>query len=1152
MRFFNSRFILLLFVLVCFKQSKATLTVSTSTTNSCSNNGTATASASGGVAPYAYAWSNGSTTPTISGLSTGWYCVTVMDNAGVSTTSCVTIQSVVQVSKTMVNEVCPPGNNGELTANPTGGAAPYTYLWSNGNTNPHLTGLTSEDVYSLNVTVTDANGCAGRPDSSSQFTPMFGYQLFDSGAICPATTATLYSSVYGGVAPYTYNWSTGATTASITATLGVHYQVTITDANGCRATQMPWNKKDSIAQQSSFYPYCGGTNEVCGNGAGSLNTTLSGTGIPPYTYHWNTGQTTQNISGLHQGYYYVTVTAANGCSASGYGYVNNTSPIAISISSVPEQCGNGVGSLTAVANSGTSPYVFHWSTGATTQSITGLHQGSYSLTVTDASGCSAQASGYVNNNSPISANPTQVNESCSNGAGSAKVTPSLGTGPYTYAWNTGQTTAQITGLSTGSYIVTIHDAVGCEKVQSFYISNTSPIAPHGTYTAPTCSNLNGSVSVAPTGGTPPYAYLWNTVPPQFTATVTGLGVGSYNCQITDANGCVGSYYTSLPYNSTLTVNVTNTHVVCPNTNATASVTVSGGTAPITYQWSTGAFGTSVSGLGEGYYSVTVQDANTCSVVKTAHVVSYSPLHVNMAHTNATCIFDNNGTATATVTGGAAPYLFHWQNGQTSATSTGLAPTWQYGVYVTDANGCSGHNWTNIGYNNTNCAVDLCGYVIEDKNANCVWETGEYGIPNVMVQTLPGGYTYTDATGHFSNLQPVGNFTLQQIIPSYFNQICPNPNPVITASVPDSQYCNNFYDHAIDTLDMRISWNYLTPPRPGFNSEIDLYAFNDGIRTVSDSVIFDYDANMIFSSATATPLFVDAVGHKVGFSIYSAGHGSINNIKLYFSIPTTTPLGTLVTCTGKVGNIKLIANDPTPLNNLETRTTEVVGSFDPNDKAVAPKGLGVNGIIQRSDSVLNYTIRFQNTGTFKAENVVITDTLDPDLDVTSIKPGSSSHPYTLAFRGERILLINFLGINLPDSNADEKASHGMVNFYIKTKKNLPDGTQFKNTAAIYFDYNAPVITNTTTNSLVMYNGIRDVSDNSMKLYPNPATDIVTVETDLQTIEVASVFDNMGRKMGEIVLNPNTKNRIDISKLADGIYFVRLHSHAISGSFMKIGK
>jgi len=159
---------------------------------------------------------------------------------------------------------------------------------------------------------------------------------------------------------------------------------------------------------------------------------------------------------------------------------------------------------------------------------------------------------------------------------------------------------------------------------------------------------------------------------------------------------------------------------------------------------------------------------------------------------------------------------------------------------------------------------------------------------------------------------------------------------------------------------------------------------------------------------------------------------------------------------------------------------------------------------------------------------------------------------LAFRGERILLINFLGINLPDSNADEKASHGMVNFYIKTKKNLPDGTQFKNTAAIYFDYNAPVITNTTTNSLVMYNGIRDVSDNSMKLYPNPATDIVTVATDLQTIEVASVFDNMGRKMGEIVLNPNTKNRIDISKLADGIYFVRLHSHAISGSFMKIGK
>jgi uncharacterized repeat protein (TIGR01451 family) len=1152
MKLFNTRFILLLFMGLYFMQSKASVTVATSSTNACTNDGAATAVASGGVAPYAYVWSNGATTPTITGLSKGWYCVTVMDNAGASTTSCVSIQSIVQVSKTMVNEVCPPGNNGELTANPTGGAAPYTYLWSNGNTNPHLSGLISEEVYSLNVTVTDANGCIGRPDSSSQFTPTFGYQIYDTPAICPSTTGKLSSSVWGGTPPYSYLWSNGSTTSYTVATLGQHYHVTITDANGCQATQTPWSKTDSIKQQSLFYPYCTNTNEVCNNGAGTITTSIGGTGSAPYTYHWSSGQVTQNITGLHQGSYSVTVTASNGCSAIGNGNVYNSSPIIISISNIPEQCGNGVGSLTAVANSGTAPYTFHWSTGATTQSITGLHQGSYGLTVTDATGCTSQNSGYISNNSPISANGTQLNESCNNGAGWAKVAPSLGTAPYSYLWNTGQTTAQINGLSTGSYIVTIQDAVGCVKTQSFYISNTSPIAPHGTYTAPTCSNLNGTATVAPSGGTAPYTYLWNTVPPSNTASVSGLGVGSYTCQITDANGCVGAYYAYLPYNSTLNVNVSNSNVVCPNTNGTANVTISGGTLPYTLHWSTGSTAASISGLAAGFYTITVKDANNCIAVKDLQVISYSPLHVNLSHSNATCIFDNDGTATATVTGGTAPYAYQWQNGQTTPTSTGLTPTWQYGVYVTDANGCSGHNWTNIAYNNTHCAVDICGYVIEDKNGNCIWETGEYGIPNVLVHTLPGGYSYTDAYGHFSNLQPTGNFTIQQIIPSYFNQICPNPNPVINASIADSQYCNNFYDHAIDTVDMRISWNYLTPPRPGFTSEIELYAFNDGIRAVNDSIIFNYDANMVFSSASATPIFLDAVAHKVIFSCNSAGHGSINSYRLYFSIPSTTPLGTLVNCTGSVGGIKLLAKDPTPLNNVEARTTEVVGSYDPNDKSVTPLGVGVNGIIQRSDSLLNYTVRFQNTGTFKAQNVVIADTLDADLDVTSIKPGSSSHPYTLEFRGERILLIKFLNINLPDSNADEKGSHGMVNFYIKTKKNLPDGTQFKNTAAIYFDYNAPVITNTTTNSLVMYNGIRDVSDNSMRLYPNPATDIVTIETDLQTTESAMVFDNMGRKMGEVVLSPNTKNRIDISKLADGIYFVRMNAHAISGSFMKVGK
>ncbi|MFN8309685.1 MAG: T9SS type A sorting domain-containing protein [Chitinophagales bacterium] len=1146
----------LLLVLFCSSLSSyaQSLSATVSATRVCNGDGTATVTPTGGTAPYTYLWSNGATAATATGLLPGYYEVTITDAMGATIYSYAQVTQLVYVTKSTVDEICPPGGNAEVTANPTGGAAPYTYLWSNGSTLQHLTGLTGNQAYQLSVTVTDVNGCISyNGDSSQSNGPSFYVYTYDSGATCPLNNGSMTAYVYGGVPPYSYHWSNGSNASHITGLAPGRYYVTVTDANGCEAVVMPYGS-DSVHSYAAFYMSATVTNEQCGNGAGAIVSSLNGSGTPPYVYNWNTGQTSHNLSSLHAGNYVLSVSDANGCMAYPATFtVANGSPINVSISHIDEHCNTGNGSVTVVANGGATPYTYHWNTGSTATSINSLHSGSYMVTVRDNNNCSTVSGVYVYSNSPIAPNVTKVDESCTNGHGSATANPTLGTAPYTYVWSNGATTASISNLHQGYYTVTIHDAAGCTVNGYSYINNTSPISPNGTYVPPVCDNLNGSVTVAPTGGTAPYTYIWNTSPVATTASITGLGVGFYSCLITDHNGCTNQYNTYLPYNSTMSVNVTHTNVVCPNTNGSVGLSVSGGSLPYSYNWNTGATSNFINGLAAGTYTVTIHDVNNCTVVKSATVYSTSPVHLALTHANASCVFTADGSATVVATGGTAPYAYQWQNGQTTATSTGLAPTWYYGVYVTDANGCSNHDWTNIGYNSTACAITLCGNLIEDINGNCVQESGEYGISNVMMQAVPGDYTYTDNSGHFSILEPTGNYSLQQIVPQYYNQICPNPNPLINASVADSAYCHDFFDHTLDSVDMRISWCQLTAARPGFQSEMELYYFNDGTRGVNDTVVFKYAPEMTFNSATQGPLYIDAVNHKVGFSINSPVHGANGNLKLFFDIAPATPLGTLLNCQASAGNYALIVKDPTPLNNVEARVLEVVGSFDPNDKSVTPKGIGAHGIIQRSDSILNYTIRFQNTGTFKAENVVVADTLDANLDVTSIKPGAASHPYQLEFRGKNILLIKFLNIQLPDSNQNEKESHGVVTFYIKMKKNLPDGTQFHNKAAIYFDYNRPVITNTTENSLIKYNGIAEVADNVLQVYPNPANDQIVIESTFDKDETLELYDMLGHHISDVVLKAGSKNRMDVSLLTDGVYLFKTQHEGASytARFMKIG-
>ncbi len=223
----------------------------------------------------------------------------------------------------------------------------------------------------------------------------------------------------------------------------------------------------------------------------------------------------------------------------------------------------------------------------------------------------------------------------------------------------------------------------------------------------------------------------------------------------------------------------------------------------------------------------------------------------------------------------------------------------------------------------------------------------------------------------------------------------------------------------------------------------------------------------------------------------------------------------------------------------------VGAYDPNVKVAQPIGYGANHYVNPSPIPFEYQIHFQNTGNDTAFTVVITDTLDNDLDVSSIVSGASSHPYTWQLKESKVIEFTFNNILLVDSFTNESASHGYVAFEIKQKPNLPLGTHIENTAAIYFDANAPVITNTVFHNIAT-DFITLVSNNDIslpnvqvKVYPNPFQDQTTLEVsgiDFQQIQLRLV-DVMGKEI-QVLQSGNNKIVIQREQLPQGVYFYQL--------------
>jgi hypothetical protein len=744
------------------------LLISASSTNTtcAGSDGTAVANVSGGIGGYSYAWSSGQSTASIAALGVNNYSLTVTDVNGCTASTTISVVDgcicTIVAAATANNQVsCNGGNDAQATVVQTQGTAPFSYSWSDGQSTATAVGLAAA-VYT--VTVTDANSCTASSSVTITEPSILVASATSVAESCTGNDGTITAAVTGGTGAYFYNWSSGQTTASLTGLSAAIYSLTVTDANGC-TTSTSVAVIDGcacpivVAATVNNPVSCNGGND----GSATANQTL---GVAPISYLWTGGQTNATATGLLAGIYNVTVTDNNGCAANASVTITAPSAVLISLSSTNTTCAGNDGTAVANISGGTAGYSYTWSNSQSTASIAGLAVGTYGLTVTDANSCTASTTVSIADGcvcTMVAAATVNNQVSCNGGSDAqATVTQTQGTAPISYSWSDGQNTALAVGLAAAVYTVTVTDVNGCTASSSVTI--TEPISALSALVTgvsnPLCNNdNNGSITVNAFGGNPNYTFdLGNG--PQSVGIFTSLSATTYTVTVTDANGCTTTLSSGLSNPAPISTSASISNAIACNGGSDGAATASafGGTGGFAYVWSNGQTSATATGLSATVYSITASDVNGCSANTT--ITLTDPAAIVLTATQSTgisCAGSVDGIATANASGGAGVFTYLWNNGQATASSSGLS-VGSYSVTATDQNGCfavetilmtapaaivlNGNISSNYNGSSISCngAADAAASVVA---------TGGSGV--YTYQWTPGGQSTPSATGLGANV-----------------------------------------------------------------------------------------------------------------------------------------------------------------------------------------------------------------------------------------------------------------------------------------------------------------------------------------------------------------------------------------------------------------
>ncbi|MFL5754655.1 MAG: PKD domain-containing protein, partial [Bacteroidia bacterium] len=675
------------------------VSVSATTNVSCNggSNGTATATVVGGTGAINYAWSpSGGNAATASGLPIGTYTVNISDANGclaqaVSATITQPFGITITVTPTAVS--CFSGSNGGATALAGGGTPGFTYLWQpSGSTGATISG---QAAGTYTVQATDTKGCVA---TQTYIITQPAAALTVSSSATPTScfggaNGTASSTPAGGTTPYTYTWMPGSLSGqNISGLIAGTYTVNVTDANGCTAS----SGTATVTQPTALVLVPSSVNSTCGNSNGQAIVTASGA-TPGYTYLWTPGgATTSTAASLAAGSYSVVVKDANNCTANSSVTVNNTPGPSVSVSATTNVSCNGGsnGTATATVVGGTGAINYAWSpSGGNAATATGLPIGTYTVDISDANGCIAQAvSTSITQPPAITINVVTGNVSCFNGSnGTATAAGAGGTPGYTYLWQpSGSAGATISGQVIGNYTVQATDINGCTGTQTYTITQPTALSAviDSSFNVSCFGGGNGSASAGVSGGTPGYTYSWAPSGGN-AATAINLSAGTYTVNILDTNSCpVSATIIITEPAQALTAVGTGGGVSCfGGSDGNASVTPSGGTPSYTYSWSpAGGSGPSASNLAPGNYFIQVTDANSCQTSVSLTIANAPPITGTLAATDPSCGLPN-GTIVSQISGGTPPYSYSWSPGGTTGANLTGAGAGIYTVQVTDALNC---------------------------------------------------------------------------------------------------------------------------------------------------------------------------------------------------------------------------------------------------------------------------------------------------------------------------------------------------------------------------------------------------------------------------------------------------------------------------------
>jgi hypothetical protein len=653
-----------------------------------------------------------------------------------------------------------------------------TYQWS--GPNGFSSGLQNPLAFvvgNYEVVATAPNGCTNTAIAivSLNNTPP-GTSLASSGSLnCVNETVNVLATSMGNPANLIHTWTlpdgseqNSGSSAFLPATAPGTYSVLVNNtATGCSsnaAFTVVEYADVSVSIDKYDAPRCFGSND------GSLSALPAG-GNGNYTFLWSNGATTNVIVDLGQGNYDVTVSDGENCSATLSLLVLEPAPVNTNATSTAQSAiGVSDGTAAAIPTGGTLPYTFVWSTGETTAEIVALSPGSYTVTVTDDKGCTAEKTVNVSQfDCTLQTLVLPQNITCFGADnGSATLQFLSGESPFTILWSTGDTLPSVNDLSIGQYSVSITDANNCPEVQSFSIQEPAILMANASGSTTSGLGTNdGTASANPIGGSGTYFYTWSNG--EETDVISGLAAGTYTVIVQDDQGCLSEQSVEvLPGNCNLITDFQNANPTCYGyNNGSSTILLTGGSGGFSYAWSNGGTSATVSGLTAGTHTVSITDQNGCSISVSTSLSDPAALSLTVeSNVSTTCPNAPEGSVTVSVAGGSGALFVGWSNGQAGYVATFLTA----GVYtavVTDEFGCTAATSVEILSNdteapviiasNTNVAIGPDGTVVLTVQNTNMSVTDNCALASVVFQptefqcTQLGNHlvtvTATDAAGH---------------------------------------------------------------------------------------------------------------------------------------------------------------------------------------------------------------------------------------------------------------------------------------------------------------------------------------------------------------------------------------------------------------------